>query len=524
MKVLITEQIAEQGIEELRQEFDVEVALGLPLDELLAKVANADALIVRSATQVTAEIIEAGKNLKIIGRAGVGVDNVDVTAATKRGIIVCNAPTANVVSAAELAMALMLSLCRQIPAADASLRQHEWQRSKFSGVELYDKVLGILGAGRIGSLVAERAKAFGMKVVAFDPYISKERADMLGIELAATPEDLYKVADFITIHLPKTPETAGMISTAQLAMMKPGVRIINAARGGLVDEAALAEAIKSGHVGGAAFDVYVTEPCTDSPLFELQNTVCTPHLGASTEEAQDKAGLVIAEMVAAGLRGEFVTTAVNLPIKAADKAVQDFIGLAERIGRLFAGLAEGRIEQITVEVEGLIASHDTSLLTVAAMKGLLSNIVSVPVTYVNVLDLCKERGIEIKEVKGSTSKNYVNLLRISGTQGGELIASVAATKHEPDQERLVEVNGYEVDISPTEFMGYFRYEDRPGVIGRVGVVLGEAGINIASMQVGRRQFHGEAAMLISVDSEMAPDLIATISEQNHMTEAKFVRL
>ena len=299
MRVLVTEKIADLGIKALSELFEVEVDMGISESELLVKMVDADALIVRSATQVTADVINAGKQLKIIGRAGVGVDNVEVATATERGVIVCNAPSANVISAAELAMALMLSMARQIPLADASLRRNEWARSSFKGTELYGKTLGVLGAGRIGSLVAERAQAFGMRVYAYDPYISQERADQLGISLAASPEELYKVSDFITIHLPKTTETAGMVDAAALAKMKKGVRIINAARGGIVDESALADAIKSGHVGGAGFDVYETEPCTDSPLFELPETVVTPHLGASTMEAQDKAGIIIAEMVTA---------------------------------------------------------------------------------------------------------------------------------------------------------------------------------------------------------------------------------
>lgn len=523
-KVLVTEKIAESGVEKLSKEFDVDVKLDIAKDKeaLIKIIPDYSALIVRSATQVDADIIKAGKNLKIIGRAGIGVDNVDLEAATKQGIIVANAPQSNIISAAEHAFALILSLARHIPQADYSLRAGEWSRSKFEGAELYDKNLGIVGLGKIGSLVAERAAAFGMNILVYDPYVSQEKARALSVKIVNNLSDLFREADFITIHLPKTSETIGMIGKKEIALMKPTVRIINTARGGIIDDEALAEAIKAGKIAGAAVDVYKVEPCTDNPLFQIENTVVTPHLGASTEEAQDKAGVTIAEQVLAGLKGEFVSFAVNLDATV-DETVRPFLGIAEKLGAFFSSLIEQQLNEVTVEYFGEITASNVSLLSVAILKGMFGKVVHEPVTYVNAPVIAKERGIRITEIKNSEPIEYMNMIKISTKQDGKEI-SVAATIVPPSNERLVKVNGYDVDVTPTKHMAYFKYKDVPGVIGHVGTVLGEAGVNIGSMQVGRETIGGQAAMLITIDTKLDDKIIEKIKKAANIAEAKAINL
>lgn len=522
-KVLVTEKIADSGIDSLKKEFDVDVKLDLAKDKpaLINEIGEYNALIIRSATKVDKEILDAAKNMKIIGRAGIGVDNVDVEEATKHGIIVANAPQSNIISAAEHAMALMLSLSRNVAKADKSLRECKWERSKFEGAELYEKTLGVIGLGKIGLLVAERSAGFGMNIIAFDPYISSEKARQLGISLVEKLEDLLKQADFITVHLPKNKETLGLISAKEIAMMKPTARIINTARGGIINEKDLAKAIDEGKIAGAGFDVYESEPCTDSPLFSVENTVVTPHLGASTEEAQDKAGITIAEQVMAGLKGDFVNFAVNLSASV-DEAIKPYLTVAESAGSLFSNLIEKSIEKIEVEYFGEIATHNTGLLTIAVLKGVFGNVVAEPVTYVNAPLIAKDRGIEVIESKSETPKEYLNLIRVSTTQNGKSI-SAAVTMVE-NQERFVEINGYAVDLAPQKYMAYFKYQDVPGVIGKVGTILGKAGINIASMQVGRQKYQGEAAMVITVDSSITDELINDIKVQANISEAKAISI
>lgn len=523
-KVLVTEKIADSGIDKLRQEFDVDIKLDIAKDKeaIIKTIPEYSALIVRSATKVDADIISAGKKLKIIGRAGIGVDNVDLEAATKQGVIVANAPQSNIISAAEHTLALLLSLARFIPQADASLREGRWDRNKFEGAELYGKTFGIIGFGKIGSLVAERAMAFGMNIIVYDPYISEEKARSLSVQVVKNLADLLKAADFITVHLPKTNETMGLIGKEEIEMMKSSARIINTARGGIIDDQALAEALEAGKIAGAGVDVYKVEPCTDSPLFSIDGTVVTPHLGASTEEAQDKAGITIAEQVLAGLKGEFVSFAVNLS-GTVDESVKPYLEIAEKLGAFFASLIDKQLNDLKIEYFGNIADSDTSLLSVAVLKGVFGRVVAEPVTYVNAPLLAKERGIKVTESKSSEQSEYVNLIRISTKQNDEKI-SVAGTIIPPKSERFVGVNDYAVDFAPEKHMAYFKYVDVPGVIGQVGTVLGGAGINIGSMQVGRETIGGQAAMLITVDTQLSDELIEKIKKTANIAEARAINL
>jgi D-3-phosphoglycerate dehydrogenase len=405
MKVLVKEKIAQAGIDSLKAAgFKVDVKVEMTADELVEAIGEYDGLIIRSATKVTEEVINRADKLKVIGRAGIGVDNINVDAATKRGIIVANAPQSNIISAAEHTIALLLASARSIPQACSSTKAGKWERSKFQGIEVFEKVLGIIGLGRIGTLVATRAHGLGMKIFAYDPYVSKERYAQLGIERAGSIEDVLKVADFITVHLPKSKETIGMIGERELAMMKDGVRLINTARGGIYQQDPLINALKSGKVGGVGFDVFDTEPLTESPLFDFDQVICTPHLGASTVEAQDKAGTMIADQVIAGLKGEFVSNAVNIPLISVEamEAVKPFLALAEKLGRLFNALAEDGIHSVDIEYVGQIAQHDTKLLTIATLKGIFENVVEEQVNYVNAPIFAEERGIEINESKKSS--------------------------------------------------------------------------------------------------------------------------
>ncbi len=526
MKVLVAEQIADSGIALLRREFEVDVVTGLSAEQLVEKIPGYDALIVRSATKATREIIEAGKNLKIIGRAGVGVDNVDVAAATERGIIVCNAPTSNIVSAAEHTIALMLAQARNIPQANASMHAGKWERSKFTGTEVYDKTLGIVGLGRIGTLVAERAKGLGMKLIGYDPYITPDRAAHLGVEMYASVDELLPHADFLTVHLPKTKETIGMFGAAQFARMRDGVRLVNTARGGIYQVEALAEAISSGKVASAGIDVFEVEPATESPLHGLANVILTPHLGASTEEAQDRAGEQIAELVAAGLRGEMVSTAVNIapvPPEVMDK-VGPFLKLAEGLGRMLAQIARGGIDSLDVLTVGGLADTDTRILRTAVLKGLLTQVSDEPVNFVNADYYAESRGIKVTETKRIETHDYVSMVIVrSTTPSGpvEIAAALIGKKNEP---RLVSLFNYDLDMMPSDYMAFFMYPDRPGMIGKVGTILGDAGVNIATMQVGRNEIGGRALMGINVDSPLAPELLREIVTAADMEDAWSVEL
>ncbi|MDO8880192.1 MAG: phosphoglycerate dehydrogenase [Coriobacteriia bacterium] len=526
MKVLVAEKIADGGIELLKKEFEVDVITGMTPEELVAAIPAYDGLIVRSATKATREVLEAGVKLKIVGRAGVGVDNVDVVAATERGIVVCNAPTSNIVSAAEHTIALLLAQVRNIPQANASMHACKWERSKFTGTEVLDKTLGLVGLGRIGALVAERAKGLGMKVVAFDPYITEERAAQLGIGYAATLDELLAQADFITVHLPKTKETIGMFGPDEFAKMKDGVRLVNTARGGIYQEDALIAALESGKVASAGIDVYEVEPCTDSPLFAFEQVIVTPHLGASTEEAQDRAGEQIAEYVAAGLRGDMVPTAVNIAPVSPEvmEAVGPFIPVAEALGKGIAQIARGPVSEIEVHFIGHLAEQDTRILKTAALKGLLTVVTQDAINFVNANHYAEQRGIAITEHSRTDSLDYISLMVVVARTGdGEykMGATLIGKKNEP---RLVAFNEFDIDMAPSEHMLFLQYSDVPGVVGKVGTALGENEINIASMQVGRTAEGGTALMGINVDSPISDALMERINAKAEVTEAWRIEL
>jgi D-3-phosphoglycerate dehydrogenase len=502
-RILVTEEIADSGLQALRDAgHDVDVQLGLSPEELLTAVPGAAALIIRSATKVTAPVIEASDGLVVVGRAGIGLDNVDVAAATKRGVMVVNAPQSNILSAAEHTMALLLAVARNVPQAHAALKQGKWERSKWEGTELHGKTLGVVGLGRVGALVAQRASAFGMRLVAYDPFVSPDRARQMGIDLLSL-EDLVRQADIITVHLPKTPETLGLFGKDLLAQMKPDVRIVNTARGGIVDEAALAEAIRSGQVAGAALDVFAEEPTTESPLFELDAVVVTPHLGASTREAQDKAGVTIAEQVQLALAGDFVPFAVNVAASEASETVRPFLALAERIGRFFAELAGALPGVIEVEYQGGLADYDTRILTLSLLKGLFAAGTDEPVSYVNAPQLAEERGVEVRETKAPSAHDFVNLLTIRG--GDHAVAGTLAGLR--GEHRLVMIDDHSIEIPPSRHMLVVRNEDRPGRAAAVLAALGEAGINISDIHLGRSPAGEAALMVLAVDSPVPPDVV-----------------
>ena len=447
-------------------------------------------------------MLEAAANLKVVARAGIGLDNVDVEAATRRGVMVVNAPQSNVISAAEHTLALLLAQARNVPQAHAGLMAGRWERKAWEGVELAGKTLGFVGLGRVGSLVASRAGSFGMRVIAFDPYVSTERAKEMGVEIMPTLEALLVQSDFVSIHLPRTQETEGLLGAKELRMMKAGARLVNTARGGIVDEEALAKALEEGHLGGAALDVFATEPATDSPLYGLPNVVVTPHLGASTREAQDKAGMTVAEMVRLALRGEFVPYAVNVSAGAeVTEVVRPFVPLAEQMGSLAAGIAEGGVRSVVASYLGRIAEHDTRVLTLAILKGILGHTVNEPVSFVNAPMLARERGLTVSEMRSTVSQDYVSLVSVSAeTEAGSV--SLEGTIVGRDSARITRLDDFDVEVAPAPRMVFFNYEDRPGIIGKVGTIMGEAHINIATMDVGRRGQGEEALMVLTVDSEV----------------------
>jgi len=508
--VLIAEELSPATVDALGPDFDVRTVDGTDRAALLAALAEANAILVRSATRVDAEAIAAAPNLTVIARAGVGLDNVDIKAATTAGVMVVNAPTSNIVSAAELAIGHLLSLARFIPDANASLKSGQWQRSKYTGVELYEKTIGIIGLGRIGTLVAQRLAGFGATLVAYDPYVTPARAQQLGITLLSLDE-LVEQSDFITIHIPKTPETTGMISTAQFARAKPGLRIINASRGGIIDEAALYAALKSGRIAGAGLDVFVSEPPTGSPLLELENILVTPHLGASTDEAQEKAGIAVARSVRLALAGELVPDAVNVAGGVIDESVRPGIPLIEKLGQVFSGLAEHPLVSIDVEVRGEIAEFDVSVLKLAALKGVFTNIVSETVSYVNAPLLAEQRGIEVRLLTDPVSEEYRNLLTIRGalSDGSQISVSGTLTGTKQTQ-KLVWINGYSVEVPLANHLIVFTYVDRPGIVAIYGNLLGEAGVNIAGMQIARHVAGGRALSVLTVDSPVDEGVLERI--------------
>src|SRR3984885_13509200 len=502
-RVLVTEKLAPSGLDLMAEAgHEVDVRLDLSPDELIEAVAGAHALVIRSATTVTAPVIAAGQDLVVIGRAGIGLDNVDVAAATERGVMVVNAPQSNILSAAEQAMALLLAQARNIPQAHAALVAGKWERSKWEGVELHGKTLGVIGLGRVGALVAQRALAFGMRLVAYDPFVSADRAKHMGVELMGI-DDLMAQSDFVTVHLPKTAETRGLIGKDMLAKAKPGLRIINTARGGIVDEDALADAIRSGQVQGAGVDVFAKEPTTESPLFELSSVVVSPHLGASTAEAQDKAGVTIAEQVILALNGDFVPFAVNVAATDVSETVRPFMGLAEQLGRILSGLNDGLPDTLEIEYQGGLAGAGTGILPLSVLKGVFAAGTAEPVSYVNAPQLAAERGLEVRETSTVTTRDFVNLITLRG--GGH---SVSGTLTGPRTEpRLVMMDDHTVEVPPAPNMVVVRNDDRAGMIGVVGTILGEAGVSISSMAVGPSATGNTALMVLSTDRVLTDDAL-----------------
>jgi D-3-phosphoglycerate dehydrogenase / 2-oxoglutarate reductase len=505
-RILVTEEIAEGGLDRLRAAGH-QVDVQLDLSQLLTDIVGAHALIIRSATKVTAEVLEAGSDLIVVGRAGIGLDNVDVDAATRRGVMVVNAPQSNIISAAEHTMALLLAQARNVPQAHAALTAGRWERSRWEGVELADKTLGIVGLGRIGKLVADRAKAFGMRLVAYDPFVSADRARQMGVELLSL-DQLITEADFVTIHLPKTKETTGLINRDLLLKAKPSLRVINVARGGIVDEQALADAVREGIIAGAALDVFAVEPTTASPLFGLDSVIVTPHLGASTREAQDKAGDSIADMVQLALAGEFVPFAVNVNAAEANETLRPYLPLAERLGRLFASLNGEAPSTLEVCCDGDIAGYDTRIVALAAMKGFFGYFSDEPVTYVNAPQLAAEHGVEVRETNCATGIDFVNLVTV---RGGEHSISGAIVGKRGEQ-RIVMVDEHGFDVPPAANMLMVKNDDRPGVIGTVGTLLGNAGVNIADMDVGRAAEPGTAVMLIAPSAAVPTEVVDALRQ------------
>jgi D-3-phosphoglycerate dehydrogenase len=522
LRVLVKEKIADSGVAMLRDQFDVELGFDWADGELERRIGEFDAILIRSATKLTAELIERAERLKVIGRAGTGVDNVDIEAATKRGIIVANAPESNSIAAAEHTLALALALCRNVPQAHASLIGGEWARSRFGGNELYGKTLGVIGFGRIGQLVAKRAQAFEMEVVAFDKFVTPERFRELGVDGAASLDDLYKRADLITLHVPTTPETENMIDDAAIARMREGVRIINCARGPLVDLEAVERGLDSGQIAGIALDVFPAEPFTEHPLFGREGVVVTPHLGASTAEAQDRAGTDTAAQVRAALTGGVVTNAVNIAAVRPEtmEALAPFVPLCEKLGKLAGGLADGTIERVEVDFFGRITDHETRLLGIAVLAGILSGHTEEQVNLVNAPTMAESRGIELIERRDSASKDFTELVTV---RIGEV--EVAGTGVGPrNSPYLVGVRGHSFYMPFADHLAVFRYADQPGMIGRVGTAFGEHGVNIVSAAVGAEASREEAVMALTTDARVPTEVIDEIAGLDGFYEGRAVDL
>jgi D-3-phosphoglycerate dehydrogenase / 2-oxoglutarate reductase len=521
-RVLVRERIADPGIDLLRRRFDVDVDFD---GELADRIEGYDALIVRSATQVTAELIERAARLKVIGRAGVGVDNVDVQAATKRGVLVVNAPESTVISASEHTIGLLLALARSIPQAHAALKAGSWERSRFAGIELAEKTLGLVGFGRIGHQVARRAHGLSMHIVAYDPFVSSERMRELGVERAESLSNLLAVSDFVTLHTTLSPENRGLIGERELANAKDGIRIVNAARGELIDESALAAALRSGKVAAAALDVFSEEPYS-GPLLELDNVIVTPHLGASTQEAQDRAGVIVAEQVAAALEGRVATNAVNIPSVAPEDAefLGPFLPLASKLGELAYELAGSDVKRVEFAHVGELAEHDTRLLTVAALNGAFRGRVEEEVNLVNAPLVARERGIEVREQSIRASRDFTSLIRITAAGGAGEVVVAGTTIGAENRPRLVHALGYEIEVDLEPLMVFIVNADKPGRIGRVGTLLGEAGVNIATMAVSRNRPGGNALMVLTVDTPVSAELEAALRADPGFLDVRLITL
>lgn len=511
--VLIAEELSPATIEALGPDFEVRNVDGTDRPALLKAVADAQAILIRSATTVDQEVLDAAGKLKVVARAGVGLDNVDIKAATAAGVMVVNAPTSNIISAAELTCGHILSLARHIPAASSALADGQWKRSKYTGTELYEKTIGIIGLGRIGALIAARMQAFDTKVIAYDPYVTSARAQHLGVQLVSFDE-LIETADFITIHMPKTPETTGMIGAKQFKAMKNSAYVVNVARGGLIDEEALFEALTTNEIAGAGLDVFVSEPPTGSPLLGLPNVITTPHLGASTDEAQEKAGVSVAKSVRLALSGELVPDAVNVAGGVIDPFVRPAIPLLEKLGQVFSGLAHtSPLTSVDVEIRGEITQYDTSVLKLAALKGIFTNVVSETVSYVNAPLLAEQRGIEVRTFTDEESPEYRTVLTLRGALSDGTQISVSGTLVGTKQaQKIVEINGYEIDVPIDEHLIVMQYIDRPGIVAIYGKEFGDAKINIAGMQIARQELGGKALSVLTVDSPVHAELLHKLRE------------
>lgn len=519
--VLIAEELSPATVDALGPDFDVIHCDGANRSELLAALSQGvDAVLIRSATKMDAEAIASAKGLKVIARAGVGLDNVDIAAATSAGVMVVNAPTSNIVSAAELAISLLLASARFISPAHAALRNGKWARSKYTGAELFEKTLGIVGFGRIGQLVAHRMQAFGMNVIAYDPYLQPARAAQLGVKLVDL-DKLLRTSDFITIHLPKTKETANLIGVEALKKVKPAVRIVNAARGGVLDEAALYDAIVEGRVAGAGIDVYASEPCTDSPLFTLDSVVATPHLGASTDEAQERAGIAVAVSVRKALAGELVPDAVNVKGGVIAQEIRPSLPLVEKMAQIATELLGEVPVHMDIHVKGEIAVHDSSILAISALKGALIAVGAEEVTYVNTPGLATERGMTSAVTTTADSPEYRSMISLRAATGSGKSMTIDGTLMGIKQtQKIIGIDSFSLDLPPTSHILFLQYLDQPGIVGTVGHTLGQAKINIAGMQVGRSAAGGKALMALTVDSDVSDDLLATIKRE---TSAESVR-
>jgi len=524
MKVLICDKVSEKGLEVFKQApgIEVDVKLKLKEEEICAIAAQYQGMVVRSETKITKKVLEQAEQLKVVGRAGVGIDNIDVEAATLKGVVVVNTPDGNTISACEHTMAMMLALSRHIPQADHSLRQGKWNRSQYVGVELRNKTLGIIGYGKIGSEVGKRSKAFGMKILVFDPFINQEVAERAGVE-AVSLDTLLKESDYITVHMPLTSETKHMISTKQFAQMKDSVRILNVARGGIVEEAALYEAIVSKRVAGAALDVYEKEPQTESPLFTLPEVIVTPHLGASTEEAQVNVAIDVAHEVLRVLRGEPVQNAVNIPfIKPEHLTVaQPYMELTEKLGKLASVFAEGPINSLEIKYLGEIAKLEFGALTNTFIKGLLRPYLHDAINYVNAALVAKNRGIKVQEIKSTQTEDYTNKICVS-IGNGKWKHTIAGAVFKKNELRILSIDKFSLDIQPTGHIIIIRHTDRPKLVGQVGMLLGEEGVNIAGMQLDREEAGGDAMMILTIDHEVSDAVIGKINQIEYVKSANYV--
>lgn len=525
-KVLVAEKVDDEGIKVLQDVLEVDICLGLTREELLKKIGEYDALLVRSDTKVNAELMDHGKKLKVVGRAGNGIDNIDVAAATERGIIIANTPESNTISAGELAIGLLLAQSRYIAQANSFLKAGKWGRNQFLGAEVYGKTLGIVGLGRIGSLVATRMAAFDMKVIAYDPYITDERFKRFGVERKNTLKELLEVCDFLTVHTPKTKETYKMIGEEEIQWMKDGVRIVNAARGGIICEKALYDGLVSGKIASAGLDVHEEEPCYNTPLFGLDQVVVTPHIGATTVEAQQNVGITVAQQVIFALKGEIVPNAVNLPTLHRDEldAIKPYISLMEKVGKIYYQIHQEAIEMVEITYWGNIAKQDTEMVTIAFMKGLLEPVIQEKVNYVNACLQAEQRGIVIEQKKMEQGyDSYADLIsvKIKYKEGTFTLAGNLSAKREG---KLVEMDGYEVDVNPTEHMLLIQNLDVPGVIGNIGTLLGKEEINIATMQVGRHHRGEKALMILNIDNEVGAGTLEKLEQVDNVLWAKGIHL